>query len=381
MLMACESASLTGVASVDVINDVSAFAGLREEWTHLLASSTSDCIFLTWEWLYTWWRHLAEGRRLSILTVREAGELIAIAPFAVAPRYRFGHALETLEFLGSGQVGSDYLDIIASQGCEELAVRALRTYLADRKYAIRLSNVKPESLAAELARQLGRDHWPLIEVPANICPYIPLAGLTWESYLASLGSEHRYGFRRKTQRLSRDYTVAWLQPANLAESREAIDAAIALHKLRWNGHGQSDAFHTPSLIAFHREFAPLAFERGWLRLYLLMLNDHPAASLYGFLYRSKFYFYQSGFDPAYTKQSIGLVAMGLSIRDAIAEHATEYDLLHGNEPYKAHWAQASCNIERFELFPANTLGRLSKTSVEMVRKTRKLALGVLNIGQ
>ena len=38
------------------------FRGLQEEWNELLESSTSNCLFLTWEWLYTWWRHLS-GRR------------------------------------------------------------------------------------------------------------------------------------------------------------------------------------------------------------------------------------------------------------------------------------------------------------------------------
>ena len=41
------------------------------------ALEASDCgVFLTWEWLFTWWKHLSEDRRLSILTVRRGGELV-----------------------------------------------------------------------------------------------------------------------------------------------------------------------------------------------------------------------------------------------------------------------------------------------------------------
>ena len=50
------------------------------------ASSDSDCIFLTWEWLYTWWKHLAEDRSLAILAVRRGGELIALQPCCLRPR-------------------------------------------------------------------------------------------------------------------------------------------------------------------------------------------------------------------------------------------------------------------------------------------------------
>ena len=377
----CNHIMPASIAAVEsVVDGVQAFDDLRQEWTELLAASKSNCIFLTWEWLYTWWHHLAGDRRLHLLLVRVEDQLVAIAPFALSPRFRFGHALETLEFLGSGYVGSDYLDVIAREGHESIAIAALSEYLAKQPYALRWTNVKSTSLAADLAAALTDSKWSFADKQINVCPYIPLTGHTWESYLATLGSEHRYNFRRKWQRLNRDFTVRLDSPGTTAECRESIDVAIALHNLRWQEHGQSDAFHTAELVAFHREFAPLAWERGWLRMYVLRLNDRPAACLYGFLHECKFYFYQSGFDPAYTKHSVGLVTMGLAIQKALSEHATEFDLLHGDEPYKAHWARAHRDLRRLELFPAHTLGRLSNMAVEMIRSARKLAQGVLNTG-
>lgn len=380
MLAAVQSAARMSSTTVEVISDVSAFAALRPEWTRLLACSKSNCLFLTWEWLYTWWSHLGGDRRLWLLTVRTEDGLVAVAPFGLRPRFRFGF-LETVEFLGSGCAGSDYLDIIAKEGCEDLAVAALGDYLTKQQHTLKWTNVRSNALAADLALELPRFQWTLSDTRINICPYLPLSGLTWESYLATLGSEHRYSFRRKWQRINRDFTVEWDSPRCSAECRQAIDITMELHNLRWAGRGRSDAFHTPELVAFHHEVAPLAFERGWLRIYLLRLNGRPAASLYGFLYSRKFYFYQSGFDPAYAKYGVGLLAMGLAIQDALNERATEFDLLHGDESYKTHWAPVHREIRRLELFPANTLGCLSNISVDMIRKARKMALGVLHRGQ
>ena len=368
---------LTRLGQVELISDPAAIAELRPEWNRLLAASRSDCLFLTWEWLSTWWRHLSAGRKLALLTLRAADELVAIAPFALSPRFRYGHPLETLELLGSGYVGSDYLDVIAAPGYEDEAVTAIGNYLSCQPYAVRCSNIGPGAMTETLAAQLHRRHWSLNELQINVCPYIPLDGLTWESYLATLGAEHRYNFRRKWQRLNRDYSVRWEAVTGHEQCRAAIDRVIDLHRLRWREHGTSDAFHTPELLAFHRELAPLAFERRWLRIYTLWLNDRPAACLYGFLYGCKFYFYQSGFDPRFAKHSVGLVTMGLAIREAIAEHAREFDLLHGNEDYKSHWASSYRSLKRYELFPAHTLGRLAKTSVQLIRNARKVAPGVL----
>src|SRR6185436_11069264 len=100
--------------------------------------------------------------------------------------------------------------------------------------------------------------------------------------------------------------------------------------------GQSEAFHSDSIVEFHREFVQTAAERGWLRLLLIHLDGVPAASLYGLRYGPTFYFYQSGFDPAFSKHSVGVATMGLAIKTAIEEAALEYDFLHGNEEYKFH---------------------------------------------
>jgi len=140
----------------------------------------------------------------------------------------------------------------------------------------------------------------------NVCPYIPLTGKTFQSYLAELGSEHRYNFHRRLRQMNRDFTVTFE-----AAAPSAIDTLIELHNLRRESLGGSDAFHTPELVAFHREFAALAFHQRWLRLYELRLNGKAAACLYGFLYQRKFYYYQSGLDPAFEKYSPGMIALGL----------------------------------------------------------------------
>jgi len=90
---------------------------------------------------------------------------------------------------------------------------------------------------------------------------------------------------------------------------------------------------------------------------LLRLDGRPAAAVYGLRYGPTFSFYQSGFDPALARHSVGLVALGLSIREAIAEGATEYDLLHGREPYKFLWARRTRDLGRIDLFPPTLGGR------------------------
>ena len=108
------------------IEDIGGFDNLRQEWDELLADCSSDCVFLTWEWLRTWWSHLAERRQLRIAAVRSGGKLVALAPLAVRPgSVKRLFPFRVVEFLGSGTVGSDYLDLIIRRGAEAEALDAL----------------------------------------------------------------------------------------------------------------------------------------------------------------------------------------------------------------------------------------------------------------
>ena len=374
--LAAEMASAIALTTtVEKIGDPAEFEALRRDWNELLQASDSDCLFLTWEWLYTWWKHLAKDRQLWILAVRSGPRLAALAPFTLRPRsLSRRRPLPVLEFLGSGCVGSDYLDVIVRRGCETGARRALVSWLTKERVVLDWKQLRRGTcFAAGIAADLGGMGWSVSETATNICPFISLAGVSWETYLAGLGAEHRYNFNRKWRRLNRDYSVRFEQIRRAEECRGSIDLVIELHNLRWRDRGGSDAFHTAGLVEFHREFSRLALDREWLRLFILRLNDSPAACLYGFYYGKTFYFYQSGFAATYQKQSVGLVSMGLGIKSAIEERAEQYDLLHGDEEYKSHWSSASRDLARLELYPPGGLGSVCRSSAELERGSRRLA--------
>jgi CelD/BcsL family acetyltransferase involved in cellulose biosynthesis len=339
------------------------FRGLQGDWNELLEASTSNCVFLTWEWLYTWWTHLSGRRRLMILTVRsEGGSLLAIAPFAIRPRALLNMSpFATVEFLGTGSIGSDYLDIIVRRGNEDAVCSGLTEYLHRCKLSLRLAQLPAESSTGqEIANRLSGQKWNLRARQTGVCPYIELSGHTWDSYLATLGSEHRYNLRRRIRRLNDGFRMELEQVETERQREEAMRALVELHNLRWQTRGGSDALNGRSLVAFHAEWTRMALVQGWLRLFVLRLNDRPAAVLYGLRHSGTFYFYQAGFDPEYGKHSIGLVTLGLTIKHAIEEGASEYDMLHGDEEYKSHWAGSARRLIQIELHPPNGRGLLCR---------------------
>ena len=107
-------------------------------------------------------------------------------------------------------------------------------------------------------------------------------------------------------------------------------------------------------------------------MYVLWLNDAPAAVMYGFFYNRQFYFYQHGFDDQYKPHSIGLALMALTIRAAIDEGADEFDMLWGTEAYKSLWARDQRPLARLQLFPPDLAGELLRRKAETRRAIRSV---------
>jgi len=360
---------------VQRIEDPAAFQALREEWDELLAASLADSFFLTWEWLYAWWTHLAGDRRLFLLVARQGGRLVAIAPLSLRARRVAGVLpLRSVEFLGADRLSSDYLDVIVRRGWEADAIPALARYLADARLALELASVRRAGCAAAaLSRALTQRRWRMWETPTAVCPFIDLSGHTWESYLGTLESKPRNDFLRLLKNLTKKFSVR-LEPASSEpQRREFMVHLVRLHNLRWQNLGGSDALHTADLVAFHDEVSRVTLERGWLRLFVLWLDGQPVASLYGFRYGRTFYFVQTGFDPAYGRHAVGLITVGLTIKSAIAEGAEEYDFLRGDEAYKFRWAREVRHLATLEVYPRGAPELLYRRTQRLTAVAKRIA--------
>ena len=213
---------------------------------------------------------------------------------------------------------------------------------------------------------------------AGICPFINLAGHSWDSYLSTLGGSHRANFRRRLKRLSQRFDMRFEAVLDEPARREALDALIGFHRQRF-GVGTT-AFVTDGLRAFHDDFTRRALANGWLRMFTLRLNGAPAAVMYGFFYNHRFFFYQHGFDAVHEPFSPGLVLMGLTIQAALAEGALEFDMLFGTEKYKSLWARDQRPLAELQLFPPSVAGFFHRQTREAETSARTVARKILALG-
>jgi CelD/BcsL family acetyltransferase involved in cellulose biosynthesis len=312
-------------------------AALRGEWSDLFEAAGSPNPFLSWEWQYAWWRTFAQRRAVWILEAREeggrlAGLLTLCARGSVGGARRFG-------FLGGGVGGADGLDALVRPGCGQAVRAAFAQAIAHslRRWDVLDLEDLPcgtSTIPALRAALIPRGVKYAVE-PRFACPGFAVRG-TFAAHLAGMRRRETCLRRRRWFERQPGFRIEVAERPE--EVPEAIEDFFRLHHLRWDPEGGSDGIPRGRTEDFHRDVARLLAARGWLRLYRLVVAGRSVAAVYGFEVGGRFYYYQSGRDPAWAARSPGLVLVARTVEDAYARRLTDYDFLRGSEPHKLDWA-------------------------------------------
>jgi CelD/BcsL family acetyltransferase involved in cellulose biosynthesis len=352
---------------VTLLTSIDELESLAADWRKIADRNP----FMGPEWLITWWRHLGQGDpqdskspRLAVLAVHNtSGDLVALAPWYVEPSLLHG---QTLRFLGSGSVCSDYLTIACRSGDEQQAISTIAEWLSSSRNrfawdlllldCVDLSDPRIAQLLSELelrgaitsARAAG-NCWR-IALPA-----------TWEEYLTQLSKTNR----KRARRLDRNYLQtgrAHLKRALTAEDlTEGFRILVDLHTKRWQSRGEGGVFAEPGILDFHREATERLLAFGQLRLSWLELDGHPAAAEYCLSDDRTVYSYQSGFDPESIAHEPGVMTLVATMQDIISHGWTGLDFLRGDESYKLDWRAVPKPMHDVRILPGNLHGHLRQS--------------------
>jgi CelD/BcsL family acetyltransferase involved in cellulose biosynthesis len=182
-------------------------------------------------------------------------------------------------------------------------------------------------------RVLRRESSPLIDRPEG----------GWEEYLASRSKNLRQQLGRKQRKLEREHELRFRLSDDAARVGEDMQTLFRLHRARWGEEGSGAL--SGDRAAFHLDFATLALERGWLRLWMAEADGEPVAAWYGFRFGGAESYYQSGRDPDRERSSVGLVLLAHTMRQAMDDGMREYRLLRGGETYKDRFATRDPGVE------------------------------------
>ncbi len=326
------------------------------DWESL--AQRADNIFATREWLSTWWRHYGRDELVLLGSRRQDGGLAAIVPLY---RSRLGPA-RVLRFLGHGP--SDELGPICDPADGAAVARSLQRALRDGSLG------GWDVLLGE--QMLRAKHWSellggIVAVQES-SPVLRAHERTFEEVLASRSRNFRQQVRRRERKLLREHRLRYRLADDPTRLQDDLTVLFELHAARWGPEG-STAF-SPARQAFHREFARLALDNGWLRFWLAEVDDAPVAALYGFRYAGSELYYQSGRDPAWDRYAVGFVLLTHAVRTALEEGSSEYRLLRGGEAYKQRFADYDPGLATLVLARGPAIRTAVRFAVRMAEHER-----------
>jgi len=344
---------------VEIIADERDFYALEDAWNPLLVRSGSDTIFLTFEWLSTWWKHFGRRHRLFVVVARKEKEIVALLPLMITGREGF----RQLCFI-SNKI-TDYKDFIIDelQDREQVIRRILGSLVDAGGWDFFLINGFSEESVNFSAFDAALSDFPearTVFLNDKVAPYIPIEG-AWEDYWKSLKKSFRKRTDGQQKHISKDYDDYF---CTCIESRHEIDGlidkVISMNVERWaEEKNQGSVVDDTALREFYKDLSKRVFHLGWLDLSYSMINKDVVSACMGFQYSKKYYGVITSYDHRFSKYSPGRLLMVHKLKESFENELLEFDMLVGNETYKYDFNPTVRKICTVGFFRAGMKARLA----------------------
>ncbi|MDP2919339.1 MAG: GNAT family N-acetyltransferase [Dehalococcoidia bacterium] len=282
-------------------------------------------LFVIPPWLKVWQRNFSPVSEARIFVTKQHESVTGIAPLLIKN--------DTAALIGSPDV-CDYVDFIVTPGQETEFFHSLFDYLKNAGVSalepgtFRLDSPRMSRLTA-LALEQGYDTECQMD---EFSLEKDLPG-TWDEYLQSLDAKQRHEVRRKLRRLEEAGKISY----KYVTDKTAVPGFLEIFlKMFVASRNAKAIFLTDQMERYFRDLALTMVEEGLLRGGILELDSAPVASVFAFDYNGTVYLYNSGFDPAKSQLSVGILSKALLIKDSIERGRKKFSFLKGEERYKYH---------------------------------------------
>jgi hypothetical protein len=326
----------------------------EDQWAQLLSRSGQDPLFLSWEWMTTWWRvfGVRPTHSLCLLAAYRDDDLIGIAPLYRSTVNRRGLRMHSMQFIGhscedNSIVSSEYLDVLAEPDHRDevrtLFVEHLARLDSWSEFVIsRSMHAEKWTAAFTAALPPSRSYERILDESRSHQADLSLG---FENYRAKLGQSTRRSVWNLRRRVVEGGSFEFVDEAHIEEAFADLNR---LHLLRWNRPAFVD-----KRLQFHMELATRLAKRGELAMSRLSMDGKVVSVLFDVRRGGRQYNIKAAFDPGVTQGfSIGRIHFGYALEAAAALGVATYDFLAGRglkTDYKAHLSQLAEDLKTVQI--------------------------------
>lgn len=314
------------------IRNIEDFFSLKKEWGKLAEARKQKTAFLTWEWLYAWWKNYGGKKELWLLTVWREDQLLGAAPLMLGIKKRFGLSFRHLQSLGKPNI--DEWDILAVSNPEEV-VKAVFNYIKENKNqwdSIEFCELNTESSMFPLIKDQFNSLDLHVLHSTNEHYYISTAG-DWEDYWNSLSKNTRDSINKRYKQGKKEYNLEFEHVCGKNVTWEHFETIFSI-----NEKGRyPEKYRSKHERSFLKDLMEGMQERQWLEVFFLHMDNKPIAFDYGFNMDGNFEDWRTGYDMDYSTQAAGKLLLYLMLKQQFENNNYNFDFLRGAYEYKTQW--------------------------------------------
>lgn len=310
---------------------------IRQPWSELVKESSANWVFSTPEWVESWLDAFGGREEVLVAVVYDGDELVGVLPVLLNRsdwKFLFSRKLTPL----NGVMG-DYFAPIVKRGMEQEVSEALINEIFNgcgRRGIVDFPHIPEEHPTLQKIREGFLESGLASVETKTICPRLNF----FESYQAtemSFKSSHRGDIRRQKRRLAEKGELSLEVLSDVERAKGYLGEFIEIYDQRWKSAGQKSIFDREGVRAFYEKLIE-KMAGSYLHFSLLKVGEEVISYHFGFQFDGWIYWYKPTYKLEYEKLSPSKVHLSLLAQEGIEDGLTGIDLLSGDEPYKAQWA-------------------------------------------
>ena len=326
---------------IESITDLSRFNAIAGEWDRLIDDAGIERLFVSHDWLRTWWEAFGGDHQLHVLTLRNAGRLIGAVPMMRSNERFYGLKINSIQSIYNPH--TPRCDFIIAPGWADRVYPTAWNYLCNRTDCdmIAFRQVPDDSPTLAAIESLAQaDGWLSGQWIAPASPYIPL-NCTHDDLLKRLKGGYRYNLRKRYERLSKAGPIDVEVITEKERVREAMQDGLRIEAAAWKGERGTAIASDPAVTEFYIRLAERQADAKQLRLSFLRIGGKRISFSYILCSDNKLYGVKIGYDPEFHTYSPGNMLLNLILQDVCANGLAEYDFLGVDDEWKMDWTDAT----------------------------------------
>jgi CelD/BcsL family acetyltransferase involved in cellulose biosynthesis len=367
--------------TIKTIISTEAFAELRNDWNVLLSQSSSDNVFLTWEFCFTWWNAFKENKQLLIILIYDGNGLVGVAPLYRSYTREFGFTKKRqLEFIGGTETFFEGLDFILAPDRETEILTEIFKYLYSEDVpnwdVINLTSYRETSKVLPYLMsilELNNHSNEIYAVRECVALDFPE---TFQEFLSTLSKGTRKKLKNNKSLLFElgDVHFEYYNSTHCLEN--AYEEFLEIHQKRQHSKGNEGSFreNRKNYLTFHKNLIKVLEPLEWAFIAFIRVGPKVISGRYNYIYHGTLYAYSLGFDPDWSDYNPGSVLTYTTFEHLLSNTSVRRcDFLRGLGSHKLQWSKKIVRSNDIAVWRSSSAFIKSKIERKL-RSTIKLVL-------